>query len=434
MRRALLLLNAVLLAIGNCGDPMVMRLYFIHGGNQVWLSSWLETAGWPVNFIPLLITYLRRRRKEGSTTKVFFMNGPVFAASTFIGVLTGLDDYLYAYGVARLPVSTSALVNASKLSFTAVFAFLLVRQKFTPYSINAVALLTVGAGVLALHASGDRPKGESNKEYHLGFFMTEAAAVLYGFVWPLVELTYKKARQAITYFFLVHRQAITYTLVLEMQLVMCLFATLVCSIGMVIENEFKAIPKAARDFELGKATYYRVLVSSGIIWQCFFLGAIGVVFSASSLLSAIITAVLLPVTEILTVIFYCEKVQAEKGVSLVLSLWGFVSYFYATHDRDLSSFSAYPRFIPALLNFLRLLRDSPYPRSELQPDTLENIVCNLICRKGGEDQSGKKAKQMLANMVQVSMERSLRHLQQRALACNPADLQIASCASEVSLK
>ncbi|XP_058227043.1 U-box domain-containing protein 4-like [Rhododendron vialii] len=83
---------------------------------------------------------------------------------------------------------------------------------------------------------------------------------------------------------------------------------------------------------------------------------------------------------------------------------------------------------------LRLLRESPYRRSELQPDTLENIVCNLICHMEGEDQSVKKAKQMLADMVQVSMEQSLRHLQQRALVCTPADLPIASCASEVSLK
>uniref|UniRef100_A0A5B7B798 Putative U-box domain-containing protein 4 isoform X2 n=1 Tax=Davidia involucrata TaxID=16924 RepID=A0A5B7B798_DAVIN len=82
---------------------------------------------------------------------------------------------------------------------------------------------------------------------------------------------------------------------------------------------------------------------------------------------------------------------------------------------------------------LRLLRESPYPRSELQPDTLENIVCNIITRIDGEDQSGK-AKKMLADMVQVSMEKSLRHLQQRALVCTPADLPITSCASEVSSK
>ncbi|XP_022843949.1 U-box domain-containing protein 4 [Olea europaea var. sylvestris] len=82
---------------------------------------------------------------------------------------------------------------------------------------------------------------------------------------------------------------------------------------------------------------------------------------------------------------------------------------------------------------LRLLRDNPYPRSELQPNTLENIVCNIISRIDGEDQTGK-AKQMLAEMVQVSMEKSLKHLQQRALVCTPADLPISNCASEVPSK
>lgn len=82
---------------------------------------------------------------------------------------------------------------------------------------------------------------------------------------------------------------------------------------------------------------------------------------------------------------------------------------------------------------LQLLRESPYPRSELEPDTLENIVCNIISQIDGDEQSGK-AKKMLAEMVQVSMEQSLRHLQQRALVCTPTDLPINSCTSEVSLK
>ncbi|KAJ7964513.1 U-box domain-containing protein [Quillaja saponaria] len=63
---------------------------------------------------------------------------------------------------------------------------------------------------------------------------------------------------------------------------------------------------------------------------------------------------------------------------------------------------------------LQLLRESPYPRSEHQAGTLENIVSNIISKIDGDDQSGK-AKKMLAEMVQVSMEQSLRHLQQRAL-------------------
>ncbi|KAF7139169.1 hypothetical protein RHSIM_Rhsim07G0208200 [Rhododendron simsii] len=305
MKRALLLLNAIFLTIGTCGGPMVMRLYFIQGGNRVWLSSWLQVGGWPINFVPLLVTYFLRRRKEGPAAKLYFMGRPVFVAATVIGFLTGLDDYLYTYGFARLPVSTSSLVIASQLAFTAIFAFLLVKQKFTPYSINAIALLTIGAGVLALHTSSDRPEGESSKEYFMGFFMTVAAAVLYGFILPLVEMTYKKARQALTY-----------TLVLEIQ----------------------AIPREAREFGLGETTYYVVLVCSGLLWQSFFLGAIGVIFTGSTLLCAIIISFLLPMREILAVIFYKEKFTAEKGVSIVLSLWGFFSYFYGElkHSKEKS--------------------------------------------------------------------------------------------------
>lgn len=90
----------------------------------------------------------------------------------------------------------------------------------------------------------------------------------------------------------------------------------------------QAIPREARDFELGDATYYQVVVWSAVIWQGFFLGAIGVIFCASSLLSGILIALLLPATEILAVLFFQEKFQAEKGVALGLSLWGFASYFY----------------------------------------------------------------------------------------------------------
>lgn len=82
---------------------------------------------------------------------------------------------------------------------------------------------------------------------------------------------------------------------------------------------------------------------------------------------------------------------------------------------------------------LQLLRNNPYPRADFHPDTLENIMCNIISQIGGEEQLGK-AKQMLAEMVQVSMEQSLRHLQKRALVCTPADLPINSCASEVPSK
>ncbi|CAA0839081.1 Purine permease 2 [Striga hermonthica] len=56
---------------------------------------------------------------------------------------------MYSYGVARLPVSMSSLIVASQLVFTAAPAFLLVGQRFTAFSVNAVVLLSVGAAVSA---------------------------------------------------------------------------------------------------------------------------------------------------------------------------------------------------------------------------------------------------------------------------------------------
>ncbi|XP_057773032.1 purine permease 3-like [Salvia miltiorrhiza] len=314
MKKVYLIINCLILAVGNCGGPLIMRLYFVRGGKRIWFSSWLETGGWPVTLIPLLVAYTRRR---GTDTRLFFMRPRVFAAAAVIGTMTGLDDYMFAYGVARLPVSTSSLLIATQLAFTAAFAFVLVRQRFTAYTVNSVVLLTLGAVVLGLHTSGDRPEGESNREYLMGFFLTLLAAGLYGLILPLIELTYKRANQPLTY-----------TLVMEIQLVMCFFATAFCTVGMIVNKDFQAISREAKAFELGETRYYVVAVCSAIIWQCFFLGAIGVIYYSSSLLSGIVITVLLPATEVLAVIFYHERFQAEKGISLFLSLWGFVSYFY----------------------------------------------------------------------------------------------------------
>ncbi|CAN7034201.1 unnamed protein product, partial [Brassica rapa subsp. trilocularis] len=292
MKNGLLIIVCIFLAIGTCGGPLLTRLYYTKGGSRIWFMSFLATAGCPIILIPLYVSFLRRsnRNHNNSETaekaKVFVMETPLFIASI--------------------------------LAFNAIFSFLMVKQKFTPFSINAVVLLTVGTGILALHTDRDRPAGVSKKEYVVGFLLTLIAAVLYAFLMPLVELTYKKVRQEITF-----------TLVLEMQMVMCVASTCFCLVGMVVKGDFVAIPREAREFMIGSSLfYYTLIVVIGIVWQCFFLGALGVVYCASSLASGVFVSVLLPVTEVLAVVCFREKFQAEKGVALLLSLWGFVSYFY----------------------------------------------------------------------------------------------------------
>ncbi|WOL12499.1 U-box domain-containing protein 4-like [Canna indica] len=69
---------------------------------------------------------------------------------------------------------------------------------------------------------------------------------------------------------------------------------------------------------------------------------------------------------------------------------------------------------------LELLR-SPSHRSDVQADALQNIVGNFVSEIDDDDRA-VKAKQMLAEMVQISMEQSLRHLQRRAVLCTPQEL------------
>ncbi|VFQ79011.1 unnamed protein product [Cuscuta campestris] len=320
MKRLLLCLSSLILAGGVCGGPLLLRLYFLRGGHLIWFASWIQTAGFPFILIPLLISYHRRRRSGGKSpekARLFQITPFLSICAASIGVLVGVDNYLYSYGVAKLPVSTSSLIIATQLAFTAGFAFLLVKQKFTAYSVNAVVLLTLGAVVLGVHAGSDRPAGESEKGYVVGFVLTVAAAGIYGLILPLVELSYSKGKQSASF-----------GLVLEFQLIMGFVATLFATIGMLINKDFQAIGREAREYELGLGKYYGLAVASSMTWQLFFVGAVGVISYGSSLLSGVIITVLLPVTEVFAVVFYHEKFQAEKGISLFLSIWGFLSYSY----------------------------------------------------------------------------------------------------------
>ncbi|CAN6217995.1 unnamed protein product [Urochloa humidicola] len=321
MHRLLVALNVGMLALGAIGGPLLSRLYFSKGGHRQWLSAWLETGGWPLLLVPVAASYAARRARDRAAP--FLLTPPrILLAAVALGVATGVDDFIYAYGLAYLPVSTSAILISTQLAFTVLFAFLVVRQRLTAASVNAVALLTVGAVVLGLHVSADRPHGVTRGQYWLGFVLTLGAAALYGLVLPLVELAYRRAAAA------GGGRAVTYALVMEMQLVMGFFATAFCTVGMIVNKDFQAIPREAKQYELGEGRYYTVLVFAAVMWQFFFLGAVGVIFCVHTLLAGILIAVFIPVTEVAAVIFLHEKFSSEKGVALVLSLWGLASYSY----------------------------------------------------------------------------------------------------------
>lgn len=318
----LLILNCVTLSIGGVAGNLLIRFYFLHGGNRIWFCAWLQTAACPLLILPILISsHMRGQSSESESTHV---TPKLSLASVVIGILTGLDNFLYTWGLAYLPLSTASLLVAPQLAFNALFAFILVKQKFTAYSLNAIVLLTMGAVMLAFHADGDRPHGVTSQRYWLGFFAAGAAAALYGFILPLIEFVYRKTTRRITY-----------TLVMEMQFIMSLSATIVCMIGMVVNKDFPAIGREAMESDVGKFNYYMSVVWNAICWQLFFLGVYGVIFLTSSLWSAVLMTSLTPVVEVLAVVIFHEKFTGEKGMSLAMAMWGFTSYFYGEYKKNI---------------------------------------------------------------------------------------------------
>ncbi|XP_020596291.1 purine permease 1-like, partial [Phalaenopsis equestris] len=222
----LLFLNIVLILIGGSGGPLILRFYFLHGGKRKWFNAFLQTAGFPFLLVPIFFSFFCRHSR--TNRRRFLLTPTLLLHCTIIGLITGIADYLYSYGLSSLPVSTASLLISLQLGFTAVFAFFIVKHKFNSFTVNSVVLLTLGAVVLAVHANGDRPDGESEAKYYLGFIMKLVASVIYALVLPLVELMYMRAAQEVTY-----------ALIMEMQFVIGLSATVFCAIGMAVNKDFQ---------------------------------------------------------------------------------------------------------------------------------------------------------------------------------------------------
>ena len=58
MKCLVLITNCLLLTIGTFGGALVIHIYFFHGGHRVWLSSFLETANFPLKNFPFLFLFL----------------------------------------------------------------------------------------------------------------------------------------------------------------------------------------------------------------------------------------------------------------------------------------------------------------------------------------------------------------------------------------
>lgn len=293
------------------------RLYYENGGESTYVVTLLSLIGFPVL---ILFSFFSQTRQPKSTDTNF--NQPpsfITLASAYMctGLLISANVYLYAIGLLYLPVSTYSLISASQLAFTALFSHFLNSQKFTPFIVNSLLLLTVSSALLVVNTESQATTHVSRVQYVIGLVCTIGASAGTGLLLSLIQLLFKKV-------FKKH----TSSVVMSMTIYQSLVASCAVLIGLFASGEWKTLPSEMRNYKLGQVWYVVTLSSAAVSWQVYTVGLVGLIFESSSVFSNSVTAVGLPIVPVVAVIVFNDKLDAMKIFSIVLAICGFLSFVY----------------------------------------------------------------------------------------------------------
>ncbi|KAF3449390.1 hypothetical protein FNV43_RR10118 [Rhamnella rubrinervis] len=314
------------LVAGQSTATLVGRLYFDQGGQSKWIGSLVQIAGFPI----LLPIYFAISWSSKSPTSQY--NSPkrhstslVLLAMVYVilGVLISASCFLSSYGYSYLPVSTFSIICASQLGFTAFFSFFLNSQKFTPFIINSLVLLIISSVLLAFQPNSTHLTGVSKGKYAIGFVCTLCGSAVTGLTLSLSQFFFRK----------VIRNE-TFKAVLDMITFESIVATCVTLIGLFASGEWKGLSREMEGFGLGKVSYMMTLLWAAIAWQLYAIGSVGLIFEVTSLFCNVISALVLPIVQVLAVIIFHDNMDGTKVMAVILAFWGSSSYIYQHYLDD----------------------------------------------------------------------------------------------------
>ncbi|KAE9619793.1 putative purine permease, plant [Lupinus albus] len=314
---------AAFMLLGQSSATLLGRLYYEKGGKSKWLGTLIQIAGFP-----FLLPYNCILREPENNLNSHKPSASMLAfVYVSLGLIAALDGFLYSVGLQFLPVSTYSLISSSQLAFNALFSYFLNSLKFTPYIINSLLLLTISSTLLVLQ---NEPSSGSihvtKKNYVIGFICTIVASSGYGLLLSLTQLVLRKVLK-------------TESLKVLMDLIMyqCLVASIAILVGLFASGEWKGLKNEVKDYEMGKASYFLTIIFSAIVWQVANIGCTGLIYEVSSVFANAIGILGVPFIPILAVIFFHDKMHGVKAISLVLAVWGFMSYVYQDYLDNLKS-------------------------------------------------------------------------------------------------
>ncbi|GKV53709.1 hypothetical protein SLEP1_g60226 [Rubroshorea leprosula] len=306
----LLITNYFCLFLGSVSSTLISKYYFLHKGSSRWVSTWVQSAGFPLLLFPIFLPcYLKctpRKPFTNFTPKLLIL-------SILIGLMLGINNLLFSWGNSYLPVSTSSLLLSSQLVFNLILSVIIVKQRVTFTNLNCVVLLTLSSVLLALSPAHDRAAGLTRAKYFVGFFSTIGAGLLFALYLPMMEMIYRKVY--------------CFSMVMEMQLVMEVAATVLATVGVVWDGGFRE----RRVFDKGERVYWVTVVGNVVTWQLCFMGTAGMVFLTSSITGGICMTALLAMNVLGGVLVFGDEFGGVKAVSTVLCGWGFCSYVYGMY-------------------------------------------------------------------------------------------------------
>ncbi|XP_023760970.1 probable purine permease 10 [Lactuca sativa] len=306
---------------GQSVGAMLGRLYFTKGGNSKWMTTLVQTVGFPL-IIPFIFLFSPSKNSSEVTNKPSWST--LVILYTTLGTFVAADCMLYTFGLKFLPVSTYSLICASQLAFNALFSYFLNGQKFTPFIANSLVLLSFSSTLLVFQSNYEETGKISRNKYIVGFVCTVAASAGYALMLSLTQLAFQKILKSTSY-----------KVVFDMAVYQNMIATIGILMGLFASGEWKKIKEEMMGFESGRVSYIMNLVGTTISWQVFSIGCVGLIFKVSSLFSNVISTFGIPIVPVLAVMFFDEKMNGVKMISMLLAIWGFLSYIYQHYLDDL---------------------------------------------------------------------------------------------------
>jgi drug/metabolite transporter (DMT)-like permease len=308
-------LNIFFLAVGQSAVVLIERFYYDRGGNGKWMATLVQTAAFPILFIPLFFISSSQQRSTSLAPPSIKILAFIYFS---LGVLISGDNMMYSFGLLYLPASTYSLICVSQLAFNVVFSNFINSQKFTASAVNSVVVLSLSAALIAVNDDSEGPSGVSRWKYVIGLLCTLGGSALYSLLHSLMQLSFQK---------ILKRE--TFSVVLEMQIYTSLVATCVSILGLFASGEWKSLHGEMEGFG-----YVMTLVSTAVAWQIYSVGVVGLIFVASSLFSSVISTVSFAVNPIAFVIVFHDKMNSIKVIAMLLALWSSVSFICQNYPDD----------------------------------------------------------------------------------------------------